>query len=123
MNWLKNIFGRNVEIVTKTVQIAMPTVQQWHAIDQKTLASFFRSEQGRKLIESCRHKLFSDHLDACQTPGNAEQHNASMKGANNVLSHILYLATEDSISSSSLANEQTTADDERESPAETQRVI
>jgi|SRR5665213_535950 len=98
MNWLKNIFKRKPLIVTKTVQVPMPSGQKWLLIDQKTTSAFLRSEQGRKMVEALRHKLFAEHLDACQTAGNAEQHNASMKGANNALSFILYLATEDSIS-------------------------
>ena len=145
MNWIKNIlnrlctnrkprFDRDSEISEwfrnevrsqfnarhSQIQVPMPQSQQWTAIDQKTTSNFLRSEQGRKLVESCRHKLFSEHLDACQHAGNAEYHNASMKGANNVLSFILYLATEDSISSNdSLANESATAQDQHNLEAET----
>jgi hypothetical protein len=123
MNWLKNIFKRKPVVVLKTVQIPVPLASKWTAHDQKATQFFIRSEQGRKLFEACRHKLFSDHLTACQTAGNAEYHNASIKGANNVLSFILYLATEDSISESVSLDKADAADsDQRESEALNHRV-
>lgn len=121
MNWLKNIFKRKVVLVK--VPVAIPTVQRWSAADQKAMAAFLKTEQGRKLIETCRHKLFSDHLDACQTPGNAEVHNASMRGANNIVSFMLYLASEDSISGNgSPANEPTTDSDHARSDVSERRA-
>jgi len=115
MNWLSNIFKKTPMIVTNEVCVPIPLAQKWLAHDQKAALMFLRSEQGRKLVEACRHKLFADHLDACQKAGNAEAHNASMRGANNVIGYILWLATEDSISGGSPVNEQNTDSDHAQS--------
>ena len=102
----------------KTSAVVMPSAQKWLDFDQKNLAVFLRSEVGRKLFEACRHKLFVDHVDACQNAGGAEQNNAAIRGANNMLSHILWLSTEDSISGTVPAKADNTADDMRESSDE-----
>ncbi len=103
------------------VQVALPLADKWTDRDQKAVSMFLKSEQGLKLFESCRHKLFSDHLDSCQTAGNAETNNAAIRGANNILSHILWLSTQDSISSPSDAKEETTATNQSELEAEYKR--
>ena len=121
MNLLK-LFKREPVVIVKTVQVPLPSGNKWEHADQRATANFFRSHQGRKLIEACRHKLFSEHLDACQTAGNAEAHNASMKGANNILAFMLYLAAEDLISGGSPVNEPIQNSDLRESEALNHRV-
>ena len=121
MNILAKLFPPKV--VYRTKLVAIPTFQPWDAHDQKVTESFLRSEQGAKFINACRHKVYSDHLNACHQTGNAEQTNAAVRGANDIIFFMLSLGNEGSISSQSdLVKADDTSPDERESGALTHRV-
>jgi len=106
------------KIFSKVRFIAMPDKVDWTSFDQRATKMFLNSEQGIKFIETCRHKLFAEHLTACSDVGNAEYHNAKMKGANDIIFFMLSLTSEESISgNASPANEANTDSDHSQSEA------
>jgi hypothetical protein len=130
MKWIRKILGLQWrdEAISKLRRIlfpshTLPEIQRWNEINQQQLAAFMASETGRKLIEHCRHKIFSEHVEACQSPSGAEYHNATIKGMNNLLASQLYLAMPDSISRSAGDQaEKQTAPDQHESGGEFRRA-
>lgn len=111
--------------VIKTVVKVMPRQGKWLEADKNAWREFLKTTTGKKLVEHCQHRLFVDHVDACVHDKDAAIHNASMKGANNLLSAQFYLATEDSIQGGELPvnGSQTNAQpDPLESARDHQRV-
>ena len=134
MKWIRKILGLEWrdKVISNLRQIqriafpsfTLPEVQKWTELDQQQTAAFIASDTGRKFVEHARHKIFSEHVEACQSPNNAEFHNATIKGMNNLLASQLYLMTPDSISRSAgdQAEKQNTDGDEHESQPEFRRA-
>jgi hypothetical protein len=83
----------------------VPNKSEWLHQDMVTTKFFLSSPAGRKFVENIRHKLLEDHIKGVQGNGDAQKLCASLKGANNILSHLIDLGCEDSISSGSLVKE------------------
>jgi len=95
-----NLFKKQKQ---EKIFVSIPSVLKWEDIDRVALFNFLSTGSGTKLVELCRHHLFSNHLQAVQDSGNAECNNASLRGQNNMLCFIVNLAIDESISGSSPA--------------------
>lgn len=112
------------ELPAKPAEVpVMPQPQDWTLHDQKSLHHYIHSQQGRNLVESMRHKLFADHVNACVSGEEALTHNAAMRGWNHCMSFLLYLATEDSISGGAPVNAPQTEPGQREPATDHDRAI
>jgi hypothetical protein len=117
MNWLRNIFRKlagDEKLVadmsnTVTVQANLiaklsrhniaphiPTKQPWGPQDRAALEQFLMTVAGRKLIGNMAHRIYEFHLDACTSSVDAAVKNSYVRAANDNLSMVLYLASEDS---------------------------